>query len=115
MATFPNAAKIQVENSGTVKVQIGRPRPYYCRGDTQRLVAGEILVVVVFTTPLKDANWIFSSLQIWNKDDDLIDIPDLIITGRTAKSASGFTVKLSAPPLSDNFYLDWAIAERYNP
>jgi len=115
VSTYPSPAKVTIGADRIVRATLSRPRPYYCRGDTQRLAVGEILVTVTFNTPLRDANWVFAGLTIVNSADSLIDVPDITITGRSQKSASGFTVKLSAAPLSDNFYLDWNIAEKYNP
>lgn len=115
MADFPPAAKVKVEAEGTVKVTIGRPRPYYSRGDTQRLVAMETSVVVTFNTPVKDTNWVFAGLTFWNSADADIDVVHLQTIGRILKSQSGFQLLLNGPPPTDNYYLDWAIAEKYNP
>jgi hypothetical protein len=116
MSDFPAPAKLKITGDRVVQLKGNiRPRPYYCRGDTQRLVAGDVAVVVEFNTDLKDANWVFSCLQIWNSQDADADVVFIQALPRVLKSASGFTLLLSAPPPTDGYYLDWAIAERYNP
>lgn len=115
MPSYPATAKIQVAADRTVKVSTGRPRPYYSRGDTVDLAPGEVAVEVEFNTPLKDANWVFAGLTFWNSQDADVDIVFIAAVSRVLKSASGFTLLLSAPPPSDGHKLDWAIAERYNP
>ncbi len=116
MSDFPSAAKVRITSDRVVKVTIGRPRPYYSRSGTARLDPSDGRVVVVtFNTPLKDANWVFAGLTFWNIADADIDVVQLAATSRLAKSASGFTLLLAAPPPSDNYYLDWSIAEAYDP
>lgn len=115
MPTYPAAAKITVQPSGVARITIGRPRPYYSRSGTQALAALETVVVVNFPTPLRDANWVFAGLTFWNSADADIDIVQLAATSRLAKSASGFTLQLSGPPPTENYNLDWSIAEAYNP
>lgn len=116
MPSYPAAAKVQVSSDRVVKVTIGRPRPYYSRGGTKVLASADgTAVVVTFATPLKDANWVFAGLTFWNSGDANIDVVQLAATSRLAKSASGFTLQLAAPPPNDNYRLDWSIAEAYDP
>lgn len=115
MATYPPTAKVTITTARVAKVTIGRPRPYYSRGDTQRLTVGETTVTVTFDTALRDANWVFAGLTFLNWADPAIDVVQLAATARIQKSASGFELLLTAPPPSDNYYLDWSIAEVYNP
>lgn len=115
MADYPVAAKVTVGADRVVKATIGRPRPYYCRSGTQQLQELVREVVVTFNTPLVDANWVFAGLTFINTADADIDIVQLSATQRVAKSASGFTLLLNAAPNSNNYYLDWSIAEAYNP
>lgn len=121
---YPPLAKVNVGPDRVVSVVTSRPRPYYCRADTVQLTPGNLTVdpasgltsiVVKFKTVLKDANWVFSSLTFWNVGDADLDVVQLAATGRTLKSASGFTLLLAGQPPTPNYYLDWAIAERYNP
>lgn len=112
---YPSPAKITIGADRVAKITIGRPRPYYSRSGTQALAALETAVVVNFPTPLRDANWIFAGLTFWNSADADIDIVQLMATSRLAKSASGFTLLLAAPPPTANYNLDWSIAEAYNP
>lgn len=117
MPSYPAPAKLKITSDRVVQFKGNiRPRPYYCRADTQRLDPEDgVAVVVVFNTPLKDANWVFSSLQIWNSASADADVNFISPMPRVAKSATGFTLLLSSPPPTDEYYLDWAIAERYNP
>jgi len=115
MSNYPSPAKINISSDRVVKIALSRPRPYYSRGDTVDLAPFETEVVVEFNTPLQDANWVFSSIFFWNSADAEIDVVHLQAVGRVQKSASGFTLRLNAPPPTDNYKMDWAIAERYNP
>lgn len=124
MADFPPIAQVTIGADRVAKVQTTRARPYYSRGDTMRLTpdkltidpdSGATKVAVVFKTVLADVNWIFAGLTFWNNADADIDIVQLQATGRVMKSQAGFTVQLNGPPPTDNYYMDWAIAERYNP
>lgn len=115
MSSFPGASKLRVTNELVAKINIARPKAYYSRGGTQRLEVGQVVVTVTFTTPLKDTNWVFGALTVWNSADAAVDIQQITAVGRSAKSQSSFEVLLSSPPLSDNYYLDWTIAEAFNP
>lgn len=116
MVDYPAPAKLKITSDRVVKIKTSRPRPYYCRSGTEQLFnADGVTVVVEFATPLKDANWVFAGLTFWNSADADIDIVQLAATSRLAKSASGFTLQLSAPPPNDNYFLDWSIAEAYDP
>lgn len=116
MPSFPSAAKVTVGADRVVKVSISRPRPYYARGGTVNLNELVTSVSVTFNTPLADANWVFAGLTIWNSADPEVDIVYMGVISRVAKSASGFTVSLSAPPPAGSSYkLDWSIAEAYDP
>lgn len=121
---YPPVAKSVVTPDRVIKTTVSRPRPYYCRGDTVVLTNGNVFfdpvsglpkVTVKFKTPVKDTNWVFSTLFFWNNTDADIDIVQLEATGRVMKSQAGFTVQLSAVPPTENYNMDWAIAERYNP
>lgn len=116
MSDFPAPARLSVTSDRVVTIKGSiRPRPYYSRGDTQRLVAGETTVTVTFNTPVKDTSWVFAGLTFVNYDDAEIDVVHLEAIGRIQKSQSGFQLRLNAPPPTDNYYLDWSIAEKYNP
>lgn len=114
-ANYPGASKIRVSSTKVAKITIARPKAYYSRGATQALVGGERTVDVVFTTPLKDANWVFGSMTFWNISDAAVDVVQLAATGISAKSQSGFTILLATAPPNDNYKLDWTIAEAFNP
>lgn len=113
--TYPSPSKLTIAADRVVKITLSRPRPYYSRSGTTRLTQGSVVVTVTFATALRDANWVFAGLTFWNSADPVIDVQMLSAMGRIAKSASGFELVLNAPPLSDNYYLDWSIAESYNP
>lgn len=115
MAEYPPTAKVVVGNDRVVKVVVGRPRPYYSRGGTKRLEAGSVIVTVTFNTELRDANWVFAGLTFWNSADAVVDTVQLSAMGKIQKSASGFQLVLSGPPPTDNYYMDWSIAESYDP
>lgn len=115
MAQYPPTAKINISRDRVAKIVLSRPRPYYSRSGTKDLAANERLVTVTFATALADANWIFAGLTFWNSADAEIDIIQLQAMGRIAKSASGFTVLLNVAPPTDNYKMDWSIAEAYNP
>ncbi len=115
MSVYPPIAKTQVTRSGVIKTTIARPKAYYSRGSSQRLPAGQITVHVTFTTPLRDASWVFGGMTIWNNGDAAIDLQFIQIIGVSAKSQSGFDLLLSTPPMTDNYWLDWTIAESTNP
>ena len=115
MSDFPAPAKLTIGADRVAKVVIGRPRPYYSRSDTEELQEGVVSVAVLFNTPLRDANWVFAGLTFWNATDSDVDVVQLLAVSRLAKSASGFTLLLSAPPNSPYYRLDWSIAEAYNP
>lgn len=113
--TYPSPAKVNVTSDRVVKVTTTRPKAYYSRGGTQSLEVGVREFSVAFTTPLKDANWVFGALTFWNIVDARLDIVQLSVTAVTAKSQSGFTVLLAAPPPTGSYNMDWTIAEAYNP
>lgn len=121
---YPKASKVVVQTGRAVKVVVGRPRPYYSRSGTTRLSNANITidptsglpkVVVTFATQLRDANWVFAGLTFWNSAEADIDVVQLSATGRVQKSQSGFTVQLSTLPPTEDYYMDWSIAEAYNP
>ena len=114
MSTYPAIAKTKITPSGVVKTTIARPKAYYSRAGSKRLEAGQTSVQIAFTTPLADAAWIFGGMTIWNSADADIDTVQIGILGRTAKSQSGFTLLITPPP-TDNYWLDWTIAEEFNP
>ena len=114
-ANNPGASKVKVLSTKVAKITIARPKAYYSRGDTEVLVADERSVVVEFDTPLKDANWVFGGMTVWNTANDPVDVVQISVMGISAKSQSGFTVLLSTAPPNDNYRLDWTIAEAFNP
>lgn len=116
MSAYPKAAKITVQPDRTIKLTLGRPKAYYSRADRQQLAQGITSVRVDFTTPLKDANWVFGGMpMIVNASDAEIDLQHISVLGVSNASQSGFNVVLSAPPNSGNYYLHWSIAEKFNP
>lgn len=114
-ANYPGASKLTVSTGRIAKIYIARPKAYYSRAATQALDADERSVVVEFTTPLKDANWIFGGMTVWNTANDPVDVVQISVVGISAKSQSGFTVLLSSAPPNANYKLDWSIAEAFNP
>lgn len=112
---YPGPSKIVIGTDRVAKIYVTRPRAYYSRAATQRLEQGMQEVEVEFPTPMKDANWVFGALTFWNTADSNLDKVHLQALGITAKSQSGFTVLLNGVPPTDNYYLDWSIAEAYNP
>ncbi len=117
--TFPGAARVSVDSDRVVKVVIRRDRPIYSRGDQKRLTAGEVDVQVFFgddddPTDLPDNDYIVPMIGIFNSADDR-NLAVLITGFVYQKSESFFRVRLSAPPPTDNYYMEWAIAETYNP
>lgn len=113
--SYPNPSKVTVGPDRVVKVTISRPRSPYSRAGIQNLSAGTREVSVTFTTPTVDANWVLGALTIVNSADSAIDVQAITAVGRTAPSQSGFSVILSAAPLSANYKLHWSIMEAYNP
>lgn len=112
---FPGAAKVRISAGPVVKVKIVRSRPSYARADSTDIPAGTDEVVVVFNTPLPAATWVFAGLSLVNHADNPDLSQYLSIKGVSAPSQSGFTVKLSAPTISANYKLHWAITEELNP
>lgn len=124
MSTYPPLAKTTIGQDRVIRTTISRPRPYYSRSGTKRLSLANITidptsglpkVTVTFNTPLRDANWVFAGLTFWNSADADIDVVQISAMGRTQKSQSGFTVQLSALPPTEDTYMDWSIAEAYDP
>lgn len=113
--SHPSPAKVTIGSDRVVKVVISRPRSPYSRADIQDLAAGTREVTVTFDTPTADANWVLGALTIVNSADPAIDVQAITAVGRTAPSQSGFSVILSAAPLSANYKLHWSIMEAYNP
>lgn len=122
--TYPPLAKLRRTADRVSIIRTSRPRPYYSRSGTKRLSnanltvdpsSGAVKVAVTFATPLQDANWVFAGLTLWNSADADVDVVFLTFLGRVQKSATGFTIQLSAPPPTEDYYLDWSIAEAYNP
>lgn len=109
---YPAPSKIKIGQDRIAIVKISRPRAYYSDAGQHRLLPGEVLVAVLFDTPMKDTNWVGPFLSFWNVADPEIEIVQLAATGRMLKSQSGFTVLLAQPPPSDNYYMDWSIAEK---
>lgn len=114
-ANYPGASKVKVLSTKVAKITVGRPKAYYSRGGTKDLAADERSVEVLFTTPLKDANWVFGGMTVWNTANDPVDVVQISVMGISAKSQSGFTVLLSSAPPNANYKLDWTIAEAFNP
>lgn len=113
--TYPGASKLTITNARTAKITVARAKAYYSRGGTKVLEPDVRSVSVTFTTPLKDANWVFGSMTFWNTGDAAVDVVQLAAMGVSAKSQNGFTILLNAAPPTDNYRLDWTIAEAYNP
>ncbi len=121
---YPPLAKIRRTPDRISIIRTSRPRPYYSRSGTTRLSNANITidgtsglpkVTVTFATQLRDANWVFAGLTFWNSADPDIDVVQLAATGRVQKSATGFTIQLSTLPPTEDYYVDWSIAEAYNP
>lgn len=125
MANFPKAAKIVPQPSGkAAKLLLSRQKAYYSRAGQLRLTPDKITidaatglptVVIPFPTPLKDANWVPGGLSFMNYQDALVDIVFLQATAIAIQSQNSMTVLLSALPPTDNYYLNWSIAEIHNP
>ncbi len=112
MSDFPSPAKVTITSDRVAVVQISRPRAYYSRGGTKRLLADAIAVVVTFDSPVKDTNWVFGGLTFWNSADADVDVVFIGAIARVLKSQSGFTLLLSAAPPNSDHFLDWTIAEK---
>lgn len=112
---YPGAAKVKVTSNQVVKVKIVRSRPSYARADVTDIPQGTDEVEIEFETPLPSADWVFAGLSIVNHSDAHDLSQYLTVKGVTAPSQSGFTVKLSAPTLTDKYKLHWAITEVLNP
>lgn len=112
MPSYPNVAQVKVLTNRVVKVVISRPNQIYARAGIVEIGAGEIEVEVTFPTPLPSADYCVPALLVNSQD-----LPDPFLTARVSSilSATGFTVRLSAPTLSASMRLHWAIAEIYNP
>jgi len=77
------------------------------RGETD--IAGVGISTVVITFAVAMANTDYSiSVVLRNTVDSPVDTYGLVIT---AKTVNGFTVELSAPTLSANYTLEWAVIE----
>lgn len=109
---YPQPSKIKIGQDRIAVIKITRARAYYSEGGQHRLAAGEVLVTVNFDTPMKDTNWVGPFLHFWNSADPEIEIVQLAATGRVLKSQAGFTLLLDAPPPTDNYYMDFSIAEK---
>jgi len=121
---YPPVAKLTRTADRVTVIRTGRPRPYYSRSGTVRLSNANITidatsglpkVTVTFATALRDTNWVFAGLTFWNSADADVDVVQLSATGRVQKSATGFTIQLSGAPPTEDYYMDWSIAEAYNP
>jgi hypothetical protein len=118
MSGYPGAARVSITEDRTVKVVIRRDRPQYSRGGSKLLTMGDVEVQVFFgpdatPTALPNNNYIVH-VGIFNSADNRNLAAH--ITGYVyQKSQSFFWVRLSAPPPTGNYYLEWSIAENYNP
>lgn len=113
MSTYPGAALVRVLGTGeAVQVNIVRAKAIYARSGIVEIGAGDIEVVVTFTTPLPDTNYTVPGLAVNSQN-----LTDPFLTARVSSilSATGFTVRLSAPTLSASMRLHWSVAEIYNP
>ena len=125
MPNFPAAAKIIAQPNGkAAQLQLTRAKAYYSRGGQVRLTPAKITidpatglstVVIEFPTPLKDTNWISAGITFVNIGDSPIDMVFLQGQVISMPSQTGFTVLLSTAPPTDNYYMNWGIAEIHNP
>lgn len=125
MPNFPAAARIVAQPSGkAAKLLLSRPKAYYSRAGQVRLTPDKITidpqtglstVVVAFPTPVKDTNFVVLGLTFMNVGDSPIDIVFIQAMPIVLQSQAGFTVLLSIAPPTDNYYMNWGIAEIHNP
>lgn len=108
-----SAAKVVVTSSGVAQVTVSRVRAPYARAGSEAVTVASETVTVAFTTPLPDNNYVIAGC-IANTTDNP-NITPILTFMPTSKGASGFTVRLSAPALTDNYRLYWAIAEIFSP
>jgi hypothetical protein len=113
--SYPGAAKVSLSSPRTVKVNVVRPKPIYSRAGVINLQAGVTEYNVEFPTPLPDAEYVVSSLSVNNYVDNRNLIPFIKAFAWGVKGANYFQVKLDTAPPTENFKLEWAIAEKYNP
>jgi hypothetical protein len=122
---FPRALKVvQLSTGVTAKVILSRPKAYYSRAGSVRLVAPDLAidpvtglatVTVNFPTPLKDANWIPGAFTFLNYQDALVDMVFLQALMVLQQGQNSFKVLLSAQPPTGNYIMNWSIAEAHNP
>lgn len=125
MSNFPAAARLVEQPSGkAAKLVLSRAKAYYSRAGQVRLTPDKITidantglstVVVAFPTPVKDTNFVVLGLTFMNVGDSLVDIVFLSAMPTVLQSQAGFTVLLSTAPPTDNYYMNWGIAEIHNP
>ena len=77
----------------------------YAEGETS-LAIGQVAVTVIFSTPLTKSDFVFEEAYIEN----LVD-PNPAVIGwvPTAKSATGFTVRLDPAPATANYVFRWKV------
>lgn len=113
MSTYPGAATIKILGGNeTVQIKVVRAKAIYARSGIVDIGAGDVEVEVEFTTPLPSADYTVPGLAV-----NSTNLTDPFLTARVSSilSATGFTVRLSAPTLSSSMKLHWSIAEIYNP
>lgn len=116
---FPGAAKIQILPGANpvARITLERNKPIYSRSFAINLQGGNNApdtYVVAFPTPITDTNYTVQ-LSIHNFGDDPALLTFITAMLTTAPAQAGFTFKLSAVPLTNNYWIHIALGEVYNP